>query len=121
MGKDHLTKEERREYNKKWRLENADYNKKWRATNKDKVEANRLAAKDRKTLLYYIVYCLPNHIEGPYAGMTNQPYMRMTDHKRLGRDTSEWFILDVCLTKEEAKKSEDAYHDQGYRGARKKN
>ena len=77
---------------------------------------NRRRHHERK-LPFYIVYCLPN-VEPPYAGVTINPSHRMLNHKSKGRDTSDWFILDVCMTDVEAFKSERGYHIQGYGGAK---
>ena len=71
--------------------------------------------KEKHTLPFYIVYCLPNE-EVPYCGKTNQPKIRMAKHKR---DTSDWFILGVCKTEDEAMSLERSYHDKGYGGINK--
>ena len=85
-----------------------------REANEEKFRANR----DTKILPYYIVYALPNFnsTDEVYCGQTNQPIHRMNGHKCKGNDTSEWFILDICSTREEALVIEAQYHDQGYKG-----
>ena len=69
------------------------------------------------TLPYYIVYGLPYSM---YAGITNQPKLRMRNHEkrtdRKYRCTDEWFILDICKTKEDAIHSEKQHHENGWNG-----
>ena len=84
-----MTKEERKKYNKQY--------------------------KEKSKLPFWIIYCLPNE-DIPYAGMTQSPTYRMHAHKGKGRDTEDWFILDICMTEDEARRVEDLYHDQGYDG-----
>ena len=67
----------------------------------------------------YYIYILPNYVregEGPYVGKSKSPRTRVYHHKHIGRDTSEWFILDECETNEEALAKEAAYHAQGFGG-----
>tara|TARA_R110002050_G_scaffold277475_1_gene423133 strand:+ start:2149 stop:2682 length:534 start_codon:yes stop_codon:yes gene_type:complete len=77
--------------------------------NKARYESHRLPND------MYIVYCLPNE-EIPYCGMTSNPHYRMRNHRKMGRDTNDWFILQVCSSEKEARKVERQYHDLGYGG-----
>tara|TARA_R110002050_G_C8823775_1_gene504619 strand:+ start:116 stop:610 length:495 start_codon:yes stop_codon:yes gene_type:complete len=63
----------------------------------------------------HIVYCLPNE-DIPYCGMTSNPKYRMRKHRSIGRDTSDWFILQHCSSEKEAREIEANYHKQGYSG-----
>ncbi len=100
-----MTKEEKSELNRRYRLKNADHNKKWRAANKERKQAYGRAERKRHKQPFYIVYCIPNE-EPPYVGKTHSPSMRMAHHKSRGKDLGEegdeWFILDVCMTNREA-------------------
>tara|TARA_R110000803_G_C11736609_1_gene290420 strand:- start:55 stop:486 length:432 start_codon:yes stop_codon:yes gene_type:complete len=142
-----MTKEQTKEYHrlyriksrakvlaskKRWRDANKEktaayskeYNKTWRAENKDKTAVSSRAAKARNTLLYNVVYCIPNYDGkgGNYAGITNNVYERMFNHKVLGKQNiDDWFILDIKTDRTEALASERFYHSQGYDGATHKN
>lgn len=132
-----MTKFNRKEYNKAykeankekikisdkaWRDKNPEAlskkRREWRERHPDDVIANASRWRKKNTLPYYIVYALPafNEAGDIYCGVTNQPIPRMQHHKSVGRDASEWFILDICRTKKEALIIEAQYHDQGYRG-----
>ena len=98
-------KEKRTAYNKQHKLDNPDmyrdYNNQYRA---------------ERTLNYWVVYCLPNNVI-PYCGQTTRPQFRMNEHNLiLGRCTDDWFILDICATKQEALSVEASYHAMGYDG-----
>ena len=92
---------------------------KYTKANKEKISRKQLAFRLSKTLKdIHIVYCIPS-TDIPYCGVTNQPYFRMQHHRNTyNRDTSEWFILQVCNTREEALKIESEYHKIGYSGAK---
>ena len=99
----------------------------YRENNKDKIQAYREANKDEiakylknkydsgKLNNLYIVYCLPN-TENIYCGYTQNPKERMKRHRTAGRNTSEWFVLQVCETRDEALRVEAEYHKLGYGG-----
>ena len=67
----------------------------------------------------YIVYLLPNHTEYGYVGVTSNPYNRMSNHKHNGRDTTDWMILSIKKTKEEALELERLLHT-GFGGSNKR-
>ena len=92
--------------------------KNWMDNNRDKIAARNRRYKEKNTLPYFIVYGIMGYNEAGYnyCGQTNQPKIRMTEHKTFGKDISEWMILDICQTREEALAIEAQYHDQGYYG-----
>ena len=132
-----MTKEERKIYDRAYRLANKetlrayqkgyrdankedlkDYYKKYRANNKSIIDNRSKEYTEATNLGYYIIYALPNayNDERVYCGMTQNSYKRMISHKHSGRNTEGWFVLDVCQTKQEALLIEASYHDKGYAG-----
>ena len=105
----------------KWKLENKEklkeQSKEYYKENKERLLKGVKAYHESLKLPFVIVYCLPNN-DTPYAGVTRNPKKRMYRHKQgcVIRDTSEWFILDICETREEALKLEAEYHSKGYAG-----
>ena len=65
-------------------------------------------------LPYWIVYQLPN--SDNYVGQTNQPQLRMYNHKLIGRNINNWIELNRCNTLQEALALEAHYHSLGYPG-----
>ena len=100
-----MTKEERKEYNRLYSL-----------ANKDKSAAYQKKRRANLTLPFYIVYCLPNE-NPPYCSKTNRPHSNIHRHEADGKDTSDWFILDVCNSSREALDKKKSYHNIGYGGA----
>ena len=102
------------------------YRKAYNDANQDKRKAYREANIDKSKawyeshrLTHHIVYCLPyydKHGYMAYAGVTDIPYNRMNQHNHGGNSTEDWFILQVCETREEAEKIESEYHKKGYAG-----
>ena len=120
-----MTKEERREYDRAYRLKNKDklkeYLKTYHKSNEEKIAAQKKALYRGHSVSYTIVYCIPNYNgKGDnYCGITSNPYKRMINHKRLNKqNTSDWFILDVKLDRKEALESEKIFHSKGYYGKR---
>ena len=99
----HKNKEDKREYDKKYR-----------EANKEKLAAQDEAWKESKKDGLYTVYHLVNE---NYVGQTNSLYFRLNNHKsNHGRDISNVQILGKYKTREEAKAVEAEYHSKGYLG-----
>ena len=96
-----------------------EYDRQYRLKNLEKRRLQNKIVKDSKILRYYVIYCLPNVLndDRAYVGMTKNPTDRMQTHKKVGRNTDGWFLLDIAETKTEAKKIEKQYHSQGYVGS----
>lgn len=95
--------------------------KKWRLANKESVNARAKAHRESKKLPHTIVYCIPNYNgKGDnYAGVTDNPYMRMCKHKSVGRvNTDKWYVLEEIKCRKEALIIEARYHSEGYHGAK---
>lgn len=121
-------KEKTKAYTKAWRLANKERlkaydkatNKAWYEANKEKAAALNKANRESKKLPYNIVYCIPDYdgLGNNYAGVTNQPEIRMNRHKNLGKlNTSDWYELGRCDCREEAEVLESSFHKLGYHGA----
>lgn len=109
-------KANKRAYDKIYRAKNKEKIKAYRELNKEAIKSQVLAKyNSRKLQGLYVVYCLPN-TDIAYAGVTSQPITRMKRHRTAGRNTSDWFILQVCKTKAEALEVEAMYHELGYDG-----
>ena len=128
-----MTKEERKEYNRKHYQDNkekkAAYNKAWNLKNKEKKAAyskfHNEANKEKKAVQkkawiedkkdgLYTVYLIVN---GNYVGQTDNLYARLATHKsKHKRDVSNIQILGKYKTREEAMKVEAEYHSKGYLG-----
>lgn len=108
-------KEKLNKQSKDWNKANRVNAKIWYQDNKVKLKADR----ESMNLNYYIVYCLPNfnNDNKAYAGITNQPSVRMRSHKSLGKNIEGWFILGVLENKIKARQLEIEYHNKGYSGA----
>jgi hypothetical protein len=64
------------------------------------------------------VYMLPNF--DYYVGQTKAIKPRMYSHKQLGRDCTDYIILHVCDTLEDAIAYEKIYHQLGFPGSKRK-
>lgn len=64
------------------------------------------------------VYILPN--ADYYVGQTKAIKPRMYAHKQYGRDCTDYIILHVCDTAEDARAYEKIYHDLGFPGNKRK-
>ena len=64
------------------------------------MKANGDTRHERSKLDHYIIYYLPlEH----YVGITNNPNYRMSGHRKHGKDTTGWRVLQTTKTKHEAK------------------
>lgn len=86
----------------------------YKKRNREQINEYRRERYQKFVCDYFVVYCIPD--ADYYVGYTNSPHHRMESHRAKGRDTDEWFILDICMTKEEAILKEREYHNQGYAG-----
>ena len=126
-----MNKEEKlKEYTKQWKLDNKEhlkeYRKQWCLDNKEKVKeynkqlylANKEYWKDRYENIVktndYRVYVLPN--SNYYVGYTSVETERMNQHRFKGNDTTDYMILHIFDTKEEALWYESIYHKLGFPG-----
>jgi len=128
-----MTKEETKEYYKKYYLDNkekkAAANKKcyeknkekrlaqmrvWQEANKERKDAIDKTFNESKKDGLFTVYLLVNE---NYVGQTNCLYSRLGVHKsENGRDVSNVQIIGKYKTREEAKALEAEYHSKGYLG-----
>jgi len=111
------TREEKKEYNRKWREANREYanlhNEQYRKDNKEKLAALNKSNYESKKDGLFTVYLLPKE---NYVGQTTSLYSRTINHKRIGRDVSDVQIIGKYKTIEEAKTVESYYHQMGYKG-----
>ena len=67
-----------------------------------------------------VVYQIENY-DGKgnnYCGITQNLNNRMYKHKSLGKmNVNDWSVLDLAMTREEARDIEARYHQSGYHGA----
>ena len=112
-----MTKEEKSEYNKKWREANLEkrkaYDKAYHKANKEKRAAydkDRWEAK--KDVLYTVYYLKEDH----YVGMTNSLKARLLQHKNVRKRHIEDVEIIGKYEKEEATRVEAALHAMGYLG-----
>lgn len=86
---------------------------KWREKNKDswnEYQRNHIKKdKDGK----WRVYLLPNEM---YVGQTTGVYGRMCGHRKHGKDTTDYIILHICDSENEALDIEKIYHNIGFKG-----
>ena len=117
-----MTKEEKREYNKKYREANKEKlsaNKKvYDKANKEKIAAYQIVYnKDYREAQkdgYYTVYYLK---EEHYVGMTSHLYYRLAHHKsNYNRHIEDVEVIGKYETKEGALRVEAALHSMGYLG-----
>tara|TARA_R110000782_G_scaffold123527_1_gene214978 strand:- start:196 stop:630 length:435 start_codon:yes stop_codon:yes gene_type:complete len=140
-----MTKEERKEYGKKYRADNkeeiaakkkvwrennkehiknynqsikkkaAAYSKVYRESNREKILSDKRAWSASKKDGLFTVYLLTKE---NYVGQTNSLYKRLNQHKnKRNRNVSDVQILGKYNTREEARAIEDKYHNMGYLGA----
>lgn len=70
-----MTKEERREYNRKWRESNPEYFQKWHESNPEYTQ------KYNESIKNHCVYCLETPDHKMYVGSTNSLYYRIKLHQ----------------------------------------
>ena len=92
----------------KWCHNNKDKQKAYNEANKDKCQAYRRKWKHARIDNFYTVYFIPQHF---YLGYSKQPRLRMLDHNALGKDTTNWQVIDTFKTKKEAVDLERTLHD----------
>ena len=105
----------RKQYREKNKEYFSEYGKSYREENKEK-------SKEYSKAYYhnviktgdYRVYTLPN--ANYYVGYTSLENHRMGQHRRAGNDTTDYMILHICDTEEEALWFESAYHKIGFPG-----
>ena len=112
-------KEDEKAYRRKHYLDNKEkvlaQNKAWKMANKDKVSEQHKAQYNSTKDGLYTVYLLPK--EG-YVGMTTNLHKRIIYHKNNNNiDTTDVQILGKYHTKDEAKRIEDGFHNNGFKGA----
>lgn len=119
---DMQTKEEKREYMKKyyqankekWAAYHREYDKIRYQANKEKLIAQMKVNQDSKKDGYYTVYYLK---EEHYAGMTSSLTIRLKEHKNeYKRHVEDVEIIGKYETKEEASRVEAELHSMGYLG-----
>ena len=113
-----MTKEERKEYQRKYRKANIEkqkaYDKAYNAANSGKRAVQKKAWMNNKKDGFYSVYLLPKE---KYVGQTNNFYRRLSEHKnRSDRDITDAKVLGKYATKKEALAVEASYHAKGYLG-----
>ena len=113
-----MTKQEQKEYNRKYYQDNKEkidaYRKGWDKDNEDKVAAYRKTESETHKDGLYTVYLLPRE---DYVGVTSSLTYRLRHHKSNGKDVSDAKILGKYHTKDEARRIEDGFHNNGFKGA----
>lgn len=101
-----------------WRDKNQKHLKEYRDENKEKITKLVQNWREKEHSGTFKVYILPN--AKFYVGYTKALKPRMYRHKQQGRDCSDYIVLHVCDTKEDALAYEKIYHDLGLPGGKKK-
>ena len=111
-------KEDQQAWAKRYREANKEeldvYYKNWSEDKKEELSAKNKAWKDSHKDGLYTVYLLAKE---DYVGHTENLYSRLNNHKSKGKDVSDVKILGKYHTKDEAKRVEASYHDNGFKGA----
>tara|TARA_R110002124_G_scaffold4796_1_gene29747 strand:- start:63 stop:437 length:375 start_codon:yes stop_codon:yes gene_type:complete len=113
-----MTKEEKKEYSRKWYLKNKvkvlAMVKEYNAKHKEEKVAYNKAYKESKKDGLHTVYYLPKE---NYVGMTTGMYNRLNQHKtRHKRDITDVEIFGRYETDAEARGIERELHSLGYLG-----
>ena len=113
-----MTKEELKEYNRKYRLANkeriAAQKKAYNEDNKQKIAAQKKVAWESLKDGFYTVYYLP---EEHYIGMTVSLHNRLIAHKnKHNRHVQDVEVVGKYKTKKEALAVEAKLHSMGYLG-----
>jgi len=119
-------KEDQNRQAREWTEANPNYKKEWYKKNPSyispcKIENPNYAKEwvSQHDLGYWIVYIIHdyNGRGDEYCGMTQNIYMRMAQHKSLGKlNTDTYTIVKKCDTLEDALEIESAVHNFGYHG-----
>jgi len=108
-------KEEKQRWSKEWQKKNPGYIRPCKIANPDyHKEYNH-----KHDLGYWIVYIITdyNGLGNDYCGMTQNIYVRMANHKSIGRlNTDTYTIVKKCDSLEDALEIESAVHNFGYHG-----
>ena len=109
-----MSKEEKREYDKKYRVKNKEILAAKREANKEKKAAyDKAWIEDKKDGLYTVYYLKEEH----YVGMTSNLTYRLNNHKsHHNRHIEDVEIIGKYKTKKEATRVEAALHAMGYLG-----
>ena len=114
-----MTKEQRREYDKAYNIANRD---KIAAKVKRHYESNKEKIADRRKAYYkddfYTLYYLK---EEHYIGQTNQPKLRINNHRVKGKHVLDYEAVATFNTKREALDAERYLHSIGYNGGNPRN
>tara|TARA_R110000796_G_C14257169_1_gene399418 strand:+ start:49 stop:420 length:372 start_codon:yes stop_codon:yes gene_type:complete len=98
----------------KWYNNNKEKQRAYKEANKAKYQAYRLKWKQARIDDVYTVYFIPEHF---YLGYSKSPRLRMLDHNAIGKDTTNWQVIDTFETKREAvdleRTLQDAYKFNG--------
>jgi len=97
-----MTKEDKREYDKKRYLNN-------KSSIKSRVKKYGESLKEDFYTLYYLK-------EEHYIGITNQPILRLSAHKSKGRHVLDYEVITTIANKKEALIIEKQLHSIGYNG-----
>jgi len=89
--------------------------KKYYQANKEKMIGHSMDSYRKQKTDYTIVYLLPKE---NYVGITNALNYRMSRHRGLGRDTSDYRILAKVDNRKDALELEALIHQEGYNGAK---
>jgi len=103
----------RRFYYLKYKEKDALRVKMYYEANKDKIAAQRKGYYDSKKDDFYTLYYLP---EEHYIGVTNQPKLRMYNHKKKGKHVLDYEVITTFKTKREALDIESLLHKLNYNG-----
>ena len=132
-----MTKEQRREYDKAYYKANRDKilsqkiayqevnsqriaerrKSYYRANSKEILSKDKLKRESLKDSFYTLYYLREEH----YVGVTNQPKLRLKNHKKSGKHTIDYEAITTFNTKREALDAERHLHSIGYNGGNPRN
>ena len=111
------TREEKNAYAKAYYNANREAVKEKRAQyykdNKEAFQERARSFKSNAVEDFHTLYYLPEH---HYAGVTNQPKLRMLNHRAAGKVTTGWEVVATFKAKREALDAEYELHKIGYYG-----
>ena len=88
--------------------------KKYYLANKERFKLSNEKRRVENTDSFYTLYYLP---EEHYIGVTNQPRLRVFNHKHSGRHTLDLEVVCTFSNKKDALLCERLFHSIGYNGA----